>query len=438
MRVRVVRARHFKGRTSAPGDKSISHRALILAALSNGTCQIANLAPGEDVRSTASCLVRLGVSIEMKAGSATVQGTRGSLRPPTEVLDCGNSGTTMRLLSGVVAGGQVDAMMDGDSSLRRRPMSRILEPLRQMGAQALGRPGPTGGETAPLQFRRSLGLVAKAHQLPIASAQVKGCLLLAGMSAEGETIVREPAQSRDHTERMLKAFGAPLQISEDGAISIRRPDHPLVVPGRLDVPGDPSSAAFLVAAALLVPGSEVTVDGVDVNPTRSGFFDALRRMGAPLGIEFEGAQAGEPTARIVARSASELRATEIEPKEIPALIDEVPILSVLATQASGTTVIRGAGELRFKESDRLAQIATGLKAMGADVRELADGLEISGPSNLAGATIDSQGDHRIAMSFAVAGLIAEGETRIENAQWADISFPGFFELIGRFSEGAVW
>jgi len=258
------------------------------------------------------------------------------------------------------------------------------------------------------------------------------------MSAEGETIVREPAQSRDHTERMLKAFGAPLHISEDGAITIRRPDRPFVVPGRLDVPGDPSSAAFLVAAALLVPGSEVTIDRVDVNPTRSGFFEALRRMGAPVEMDSEDAHAGEPTARIVARSASELRATEIEPKEIPALIDEVPILSILATQASGTTVIRGAGELRLKESDRLAQMVAGLRAMGAEVRELSDGLEITGPTNLVGAMIDSQGDHRIAMSFAVAGLIADGETQIENAQWADISFPGFFELIGRFSEGAVW
>src|SRR5712692_1002480 len=422
MRVRVVRARHFKGRTSAPGDKSISHRALILAALSNGTCQIENLAPGADVGSTANCLVRLGAGIEMRAGAATVQGTGGSLGRPTEVLDCGNSGTTMRLLSGVIAGGQVEAILDGDSSLRRRPMSRILEPLRQMGTQAIGRSGQAGGETAPLQFWRSRGLVGRTHQLPIASAQVKGCLLLAGMSAEGETIVREPAQSRDHTERMLKAFGAPLHISEDGAIAIRRPDKPFVVPGRLDVPGDPSSAAFLVAAALLVPGSEVTIDRVDVNPTRSGFFEALRRMGAPVEMDSEDAHAGEPTARIVARSASELRATEIEPKEIPALIDEVPILSILATQASGTTVIRGAGELRLKESDRLTQIATGLRAMGADVRELADGLEITGPSNLAGATIDSQGDHRIAMSFAIAGLIADGETQIENAQWADISF----------------
>jgi 3-phosphoshikimate 1-carboxyvinyltransferase len=357
------------------------------------------------------------------------------LSAPLKKLDCGNSGTTIRLLSGVVAGSQVGGALDGDASLRRRPMRRILDPLRAMGAQGEGMRSD-GDETAPLRFEPRRGLIAKRHELAIASAQVKSCLLLAGLWAEGRTMVREPHLSRDHTERMLRAFGAPVQVQSDGTISLEGRSADLKPPRRLDVPGDPSSAAFLIAAALMT-GGRVEVSGVDVNPTRIGFLKVLHRMGALIELAPEPDRAGDPVASVAVREASDLRATDVVPEDIPSVIDEVPILSVLATQARGLTTIRGAAELRHKESDRLAQMARGLETMGAQVRELPDGLEIQGPSTLRGARIDAMSDHRLAMTFAVAGLVAEGETVIEGAHWADISFPGFFELLSRLSDGAV-
>ncbi len=433
MRVRIERAKQFSGSTAAPGDKSISHRALIFAALSSGTCQIENLAPGQDVRSTARCLVELGVTITSEGPRAMVQGRGLSLSTPRQTLDCGNSGTTMRLLSGMVAGARIAAVLDGDASLRRRPMKRVLDPLRQMGAKAEGTQDDKGGETAPLRFEPGPRLLGKRHQLPVASAQVKSCLLLAGLWAEGNTEIAEPQQSRDHSERMLRAFGAPLEIGPRGVLSIHRMERPLSVPPHLYVPGDPSSAAFFVAAALLVGTGPLRISGVDINPTRSGFLEVLRRMGAPLSVEPEPPQGGEPVGTLVVAGAAPLEATEVKSEEIPSLIDEVPILSVIATQARGTTVIRGAEELRHKESDRIAQMAKGLAAMGASVEELPDGLRIDGPTPLKGTVIDALGDHRIAMSFAVAGLAAQGTTEIEGAEWADISFPGFFDVLARLS-----
>ncbi len=434
----MVRASRFSGTAEAPGDKSISHRALIFASLGTGRCAVSHLAPGADVRSTAACLKSLGAQIEMDAAGAVVTGcglTR--LKAPAAPLDCGNSGTTIRLLSGVIAGSGVGGVLDGDESLRRRPMKRVLDPLRAMGARAQGFRGAGGDETAPLQFEPGKGLTGQRHELPIASAQVKSSLLLAGLSANGRTTVLEPHQSRDHSERMLKAFGAPVQILEERAVSIDGPCLALKAPAHLHIPGDASSAAFLVAAALIAPGGEVEIRGVNVNPTRIGFFNVLRRMGATLELTPEPDRAGEPVAAIRAREASPLLSTELVSGEIPSLIDEIPILSVLATQARGWTTIRGAAELRFKESDRIAQMARGLTAMGAEVEELDDGLKIRGPCKLRGTRIDAASDHRIAMSFAVAGLIAEGETFIHGAEWADISFPGFFQLLSRLSGGAV-
>ena len=437
MRVRIARAGQFSGPIEIPGDKSISHRALILAALSDRPCRIKNLAPGLDVRSTARCLVELGAAIDFEGNRAIVRGRGLSLNMPRQTLDCGNSGTTMRLLCGMVAGSRLAAVLDGDASLRRRPMKRVLEPLRQMGAKGRGTGDGKGGETAPLQFDAGPLLVGKHHQLPIASAQVKTALLLAGLWAEGATQVSEPAPSRDHSERMLRAFGAPLELSPQGVLSIRRIDRPLSAPAELEIPGDPSSAAFLVAAALLVARGELRISGVGLNPTRTGFVEVLRRMGASVGVEAGAPQAGEPVGAMVLKDAPSLVGTEVAPAEIASLVDEVPILSVVATQATGTTLICGAEELRYKESDRISQMAQGLTAMGASVSELPDGLRITGPTPLKGVAIDAQGDHRIAMSFAVAGLIASGVTEIDGAEWADISFPGFFEVLARLSHGAV-
>ena len=422
----------------APGDKSISHRSLLFGALGTSPMEVRNLAPGADVRSTAACLRALGVSIAEgdAAGTVTVRGVGpGGFRSPTSVLDCGNSGTTMRLLLGLVAGARVGCTLDGDASLRSRPMRRVLGPLRAMGARMEGQGGPDD-ERAPLRVEPVPTLQGMAQRLPIASAQVKSALVLAGLAADGETRVREPEPSRDHTERMLGAWGAPVRV-EAGEVLVTRLLAPLALPGSLDVPGDPSSAAFWVGAALLVPGARVVVRGVDVNPTRTGFLRVLERMGARVELEPEADRAGDPVATMHVRGGQSLRGTEILPAEVPSLLDEIPLLAVVASQASGETRVTGARELRVKESDRLKQLVLGLRAMGADIDELDDGLVLQGPARLRGAEIDAAHDHRIAMSFGIAGLVADGETEVEGAEWADISYPGFFAMLGRASGGAV-
>jgi len=426
----VERAANLRGEAAVPGDKSISHRALILAAIAEGACRIEGLATGADVRSTASCLRALGVRIESDGDATVVHGAGlHGLRPPAGTLDCGNSGTTMRLLAGVLAGSGVGGVLDGDASLRRRPMGRVLDPLRAMGAEAAAVDG-----RAPLRIAPGARLRGMHHDLPVASAQVKSALLLAGLWAEGGTSVREPARSRDHTERMLRAFGAPIAVGE--AIAIAPPGAPLRAPATLRIPGDPSSAAFLLGAALLVPGGDVTVVHVDANPTRTGFLDVLERMGAAIARTPAGEAAGDPVATLRARHAP-LRATTVGPGEIPALVDEVPLLALLATQAIGTTEIRGAGELRVKESDRIATTAAGLSALGARVEELPDGLRIHGPTPLVGREVESHGDHRIAMTLALAGLAAQGQTTVRGAACVDVSFPGFFERLAGLAGGAA-
>jgi 3-phosphoshikimate 1-carboxyvinyltransferase len=435
MRARVTRASAFRGAVTVPGDKSISHRALMLAALSDGRVEIGNLSPGADVRSTARCLEALGASVEIGAHNVVVRGVgQNGLREPQQILDCGNSGTTMRLLAGMIAGARLQATLDGDESLRRRPMQRVLEPLRAIGALGEGRRDEKGRECAPLHFERGPALRAHAHALNISSAQVKSCLLLAGLFAEGETSVREPQLSRDHTERMLPLFG--VAVSAD-PIALRGPSLPLRAPERLVVPGDFSSAAFLIAAALLVPDADLVLTNVSINPTRTGFLRTLQLMGGNIEIEATGEHGGDPVATIRARSGGVLRGIDIGAADIPSQVDEIPMLAIVASQAEGVTSIRGAGELRVKESDRLYQVALGLRAMGARVEELPDGLIVEGGARLHGANIETAHDHRLAMGFTVAGLCADGETIIEGAEWADISYPGYFSLLAELTRGSV-
>ena len=422
----------------APGDKSISHRTLLFGALGTTPMEVRNLAPGADVRSTAACLRALGVTVVdgEASGAVSVRGLGpAGFRSPASVLDCGNSGTSMRLLLGLVAGARVSCTLDGDASLRRRPMRRVLRPLRAMGARMEGEGGPDD-ERAPLCVEPVPTLRGTSHRLPIASAQVKSALVLAGLAADGETRVREPEQSRDHTERMLSAWGAPVHV-QDGEVVITRLMGSLALPRSLDVPGDPSSAAFWVGAGLLVPGARVAVRGVDVNPTRTGFLSVLARMGARVEAEPEATRAGDPVATLRVGGGQTLRGTEILPSEVPSLLDEIPLLAVVASQASGETRVTGARELRVKESDRLRQLVLGLRAMGADIDELDDGFVLRGPVQLHAAEIDAADDHRIAMSFAIAGLIADGETVVGGAEWADISYPGFFTALSAATGGAA-
>jgi 3-phosphoshikimate 1-carboxyvinyltransferase len=434
-----------------PGDKSVSHRALLFAALAEGESRIAGLAPGGDVRSTARCLAQLGVPLlrgdgtpwapapgpQRPAGSAPLPerdpdmgpddaivlgaGLKG-LRAPVAPLDCGNSGTTLRLLTGILAGAGVSATLAGDSSLSRRPMERVAVPLRQLGARVT----TSEGGRPPVRVEASGPLRAGAIRSELASAQVKSAVLLAGLFAEGETSFTEAGKSRDHTERMLRAMGA-RAVSKGTTVTVRGPAR--LSPIAVEIPGDLSSAAFLLSAALLAPaGSSITLTNVGVNPTRAGFLDALTQLGARVTLSLKREGGSEPVADLSA-SAQDLRGAELEGELVLRAIDEVPILAVLAAAAQGETVLRGAGELRVKESDRLAQMAGGLRAMGADVEELPDGLRIRGGRPLHGAHIDAADDHRIALAFSVAALMAGSPTLIDGAQWADVSFPGFYDLL---------
>lgn len=405
-----------------PGDKSLSHRALILGALAEGRTLLTGLSGSRDVRSTLRCLQALGARFERVGGALAVHGwgARGP-REPDGVLDCGNSGTTMRLLAGVLAGGRGLAVLTGDRALRSRPMARVVEPLVRMGARVWGR---EEGRRAPLAFQGQ-PLEGLEWELPVASAQVKSALLLAGLAARGPVALREPAPSRDHTERMLAALGVPLERS---GTAVRLPGpHPL--PSfSFPVPGDPSAAAFLVAAAVLRPGSRFRTGGLSLNPGRLGFFHLLQRMGADLVLEPTGEELGEPVGRLEARGSA-LRAVEVGPEEVPGAIDELPLLAVVATQAEGRTVVRGAEELRHKESDRIRSVVHELGRMGARIRERPDGFEVEGPTPLGGATVRCHRDHRLEMSLGVAAQVAGGTTRIRGAGWASVSFPGFWDLL---------
>ena len=419
MKESLYQCEKFSGRISVPGDKSISHRALILSAIARGVSTIRGLATGEDVASTASCLKALGVEITKSAnGPLRVRGAgEQGLTRPTAVLDAGNSGTTIRLLSGILAGQPFSSTITGDRYLRQRPMGRIIEPLAQMGARI----SSADNCLPPLEIAGG-ALKGITYQLPVASAQVKSCVLLAGLFASGRTTVVEKVPSRDHTERMLALFGTEvaregLSVSVEGGARLSATD--------IDVPGDPSSASFFAAAAAIVPGGRVRIDNLCLNPTRAAFFETLAGMGARIEKINQRTQAGEPVADLVVEHG-ELSGCTVGGATLPSLIDEIPVLAVLATQANGLSTIRDAAELRVKETDRIRAVCENLSRMGARVRELPDGLQVKGPTQLQAATIDSFGDHRIAMAFSIAALVASGETAIENAACADISFPDFF------------
>lgn len=425
MRIELEGISRLKGEIYPPPDKSISHRAIIFSCISRGRSVIRNFLRAGDTLSTLGAFRAMGAEIS-DAGDVIVEGKGlDGLKEPHSVIDCGNSGTTMRLLSGVLSGNPFFSVLTGDESLRKRPMGRVIAPLRQMGAEIMAR----GGDSYPPMAIRGGRLKAISYEMPVASAQVKSAILLAGLYANGVTEVKEPVRSRDHTERMLPHYGAKVEVE---GLSVRIHGGTELRGIEAFVPGDFSSAAFFIAAALIASDADVTVRAVGVNPTRTGFMDVIREMGAEVEVVDARMVAGEPVADIRAR-ASELRGVDIGGERIPSLIDEFPVLCVLATQAEGMTTIRGAGELRVKESDRIRAMAEGLKSMGAQVEELEDGLSIRGKVRLRGAEIDSHGDHRISMAFSIAALSAEGKTVIHGAETADISYPGFFYTLRRLA-----
>ncbi|MBI2777173.1 MAG: 3-phosphoshikimate 1-carboxyvinyltransferase [Chloroflexi bacterium] len=438
----ILPARRLAGTLTVPGDKSISHRALMLALVAEGESRIEGAGDGADVRSTAGIVAALGASVERTddglGGAAYLVRSRGAggLLEPRGTLDCGNSGTSLRLFAGLLAGTPVAATLDGDASLRGRPMARIVEPLRAMGAGVVA----AAGDRPPLTVRGRRPLSAIDWTTPVPSAQVKSAILLAGLGAEGTTRVRERVATRDHSERMLRARGIAVRSTMDGggAMVVEIEGGTPVRAMDERVPGDPSAAAFWLVAGAIHPDAELRIGNVGVNPTRRAVIDLLVRMGARLeeaasaspGPDATAGDIGEPVADLIIRSSS-LRGIDIGPAEVAAAIDEVPILCLAATQAEGRTTIRGGGELRHKESDRLAGIVAGLRALGARIEVEGEDLTIDGPVRLTGATTDSLDDHRLAMTFAIAGLIATGHTTVGRPASAAISYPGFFHDLER-------
>ena len=417
----------LQGVTTVPGDKSVSHRAIMLGALASGRTIIEGFLPGADCLATIHCFRHMGVDISQDGSRVTVEGVglRG-LKAPGTILDVGNSGTTIRLLMGILSGQSFAATITGDASIRQRPMGRVAEPLRLMGADI-------ESDRAPVTVRPVHSLKGIHYQLPVASAQVKSALLLAGLYADGVTMVTEPAPSRDHTEIMLTAFGVPIRRS--GLTVAMESGHSLR--GRtIMVPGDISSAAFLMVAALILPGSDITLQGVGVNPTRTGIIDVLQKMGGDIEVRTRTMQDAEAVADIRVRY-SQLRGIEVAGDIIPRLIDEIPALAVAAAFASGETTIRDAAELKVKESNRIAAMVNGLRAMGADASEQEDGLSVRGGKPLTGVTLDSNNDHRIAMALAVAGLAAAGPTVVAGEECIPVSFPGFAETLCSLGADAV-
>jgi 3-phosphoshikimate 1-carboxyvinyltransferase len=408
----VRRARKLDGAIRVPGDKSISHRALILGSIASGRSRLGGLSPGADVQSTRRCMQALGA--ELDGAILDGRGLQG-LRKAGGPLDCGNSGTTMRLLAGLLAGQEFESELIGDESLSRRPMDRVVTPLHEMGARASWPPLRVGGQ-APLH--------GFDHTMDKPSAQVKSAILLAGLLAEGATSVVEPVKTRDHTELMLKAMG--VAVDFDG-LRVKVETATRLEPLDLDIPGDISAAAFWLVAAGLMPGSRVVLEGVGVNPTRTAFIDLL--LGAGFHVKFSRPRfaGGEPVADLEVTSATALRSIQVNGDKAAEMIDELPVLAVAATQFPGQTVISGAADLRVKESNRIEAMEEGLVAMGADVTATDDGWVINGPRYLEGARVSSHGDHRVAMALAVAGLIADGRTEIDGAECVEISYPDFFD-----------
>jgi 3-phosphoshikimate 1-carboxyvinyltransferase len=436
----ILPAKKIRGQVQMPGDKSVSHRAAMIAALAEGPSGIRNFSTSADCNSTLSCLDALGVAIEREGVNLLISGVGiDGLREPEAALNCGNSGTTMRLLAGILAGQNFESTLTGDESLLSRPMARIIEPLQMMGASISS---PDGH--APLVIHGRKPLQAIAYELLVASAQLKSSILLAGLNAVGRTEVIENEVTRDHTERMLREFGVQIESGNSeregqntGFSIVQGPAH---FPARdISVPGDISSAAYFIAAAALLTGSSLQVSAVGVNPTRVLFLAQLRTLGLDVEITDVREESNEPVGvvRVDGSDGSERQTSSakfdapflIQGSIVPQLIDELPLLAVVGSQIEGGIEIRDATELRVKESDRIATTAMNLKAMGAEVEEFDDGLRVSGQTQLRGAKIDPRGDHRIAMAFTVAGLIADGETEIEDAKCVGVSFPGFFELL---------
>ena len=437
--MKISPAKRLRGRVRVPGDKSVSHRAAMLAALAaaGGRTRVTNFSTSADCAATLACLARLGVRVARDGQTVEVEGAGLSLPgAPAGPLDCGNSGTTLRLLAGLLAGQGFRSVLTGDESLRARPMRRVIEPLRLMGARLEAHEG-----RAPVSVEGRRPLRAIRYELPVASAQVKSCVLLAGLNADGRTqVVETRGETRDHTERMLSWFGARVEtraeagrgggaarvVSVEGGTGLRARD--------VTVPGDISSAAFLLAAAAMLPGSEIEIEDVGLNPTRAQLLGVLRALGADVRAEGAGEESNEPVGDLFARGPAGLAparagANRLGGARVGGLIDELPVLAVLGTRVEGGLEIRDAAELRVKESDRIRATVSNLRAMGAEVQEYDDGLAVSGPVRLRGARVRSYGDHRIAMAFAVAALAAEGDTEIEGAGCVSVSFPGFFPLL---------
>ncbi|MEO0427822.1 MAG: 3-phosphoshikimate 1-carboxyvinyltransferase [Pseudomonadota bacterium] len=421
----------LKGEAVVPGDKSVSHRALILGTLSIGETTIEGLLEGEDVLRTADAMRAFGATVERTGeGTWRVHGLgTGGLLEPEDVIDCGNAGTGVRLIMGLMATCPIAATFTGDASLRRRPMGRILTPLAEFGTRAMGR----AGGLLPLTLEGARAPVPVTYRLPVPSAQVKSAVLLAGLNAPGETVVIEREATRDHSERMLRAFGAEIVTdeTEDGR-AIRLKGEAELRAGHVAVPRDPSSAAFPVAAALIAPGSEILVPGICLNPTRDGFYRTLGEMGADLTQENPRDASGEPVADLRARHTGALKGVEVPPERAPSMIDEYPVLACIAAFATGDTVMRGIGELRVKESDRIAAVVAGLRANGVEVTEHEDGMTVHGRGGdgvPGGGTVATHLDHRIAMSFACLGFGTARPVRIDDASPIATSFPGFIDLM---------
>ena len=423
----------LKGEVTVPGDKSISHRSIMFGSIAKGTTEVHNVLQGADCLSTMDCFRRLGIEIEKKGDSVLIHG-KGlhGLTAPDNLLDVGNSGTTTRLISGILAGQPFDSKLSGDESLNSRPMKRIIEPLRQMGANISS---ILRNDCAPLYITpaRLHGIL---YDSPVASAQVKSCILLAGLYADGETSVTEPSLSRNHTELMLREFGADLRSVHalDGtpkATAVIRPCEELYGQ-KITVPGDISSAAYFIAAGLLVPDSEILIKNVGINPTRAGILTVCEDMGGDITLLNQRKEGGEPVADILVRT-SRLHGITIKGEIIPTLIDEIPVIAVMAALSEGTTFIRDAAELKVKESNRIDVMVNHLSAMGCDITGTEDGMIINGGKSLHGTLVDSHMDHRIAMSFAIAALIADGETEILGSDVVTISYPDFYEDLHRLT-----
>ncbi len=422
----------LRGRVRAPGDKSISHRALILGALAHGRTEVSGLLEGDDVRASAAAMRAFGAEVTRTGeGAWTVRG-RGGFTEPCEVVDCGNAGTAVRLIMGAAAGFPIQPVFTGDASLQRRPMRRVWRPLAAMGARVTAR----AGDFLPARVAGG-GLRGIAYTPPMASAQVKSAVLLAGLNAEGETGVLEPKPTRDHTERMIRGFGGEVRVIDEPGGRRAVLARQALRGAQVRVPGDPSSAAFPIVAALIAPGSEVTVEGVLLNPLRTGLYETLREMGADLTIEGAGEAGGEPVGDLRARHGG-LRGVVVPPGRAPSMIDEYPILAVAAAFAQGPTVMRGIGELRVKESDRIALMAAGLRACGVEVEEEPDGLVVHGRGGrppAGGARVETHGDHRVAMSHLVLGLAAGAPVAVSEPGMIATSFPGFVALMRGLGAG---